>query len=119
MEEPQVPEEPEETFRTALAAEAEAAGISQNRAVFDALTLIICLLPGAPLPLIAINTIGTSYEPWIPVAVIIAAIQYVLLGLLFYTVSPWCAVIFTCCLLPFYVNLLMGFINPRSIAPRD
>jgi hypothetical protein len=91
--------------------------VSQAQAIFDALTLLICLLPGAPLPLIAINTVGTSYEPWIPVAAIISAIQYGLLGYLLYLLSPWLTFVLACCLLPFYLNLLMGIIKPRSIAP--
>jgi hypothetical protein len=89
----------------------------QAQAVFDALTLLICLLPGAPLPLIAINTVGTSYEPWIPVAAIISVIQYGLLGYLLYLLSPWLTLVLACCLLPFYLNLLIGIIRPRSIAP--
>ena len=91
--------------------------VPQSNAVFDALTLLICLLPGAPLPLIAINTIGTSYEPWLPVAAVIAALQYLLLGYVLYALSPWFTLLLACCLLPFYLNLIIGLINPRSIAP--
>ena len=77
--------------------------------ILDILTIFICILAGAPLPVIALNIFGTSYEaPWVSVSAIsIALLQWIVLGTIIYLyINPKYTLILTCCLIPFYLNLI-------------
>lgn len=88
--------------------------------VMSNLVLLVCFLPGGPLPVIILNTFSErlpdkwcSYEPWLNVAMIIAILQYILLGSFFYFLSPLVAAIFACCVMPFYLYLVTKAVLPK------
>ena len=79
------------------------------KTVFNILTVFLCIITGASLPIIALNLFGSSYEaPWVLYSCIsIALLQYLGIGIVIYLfLNPACAIIFACCLLPFYLNFV-------------
>lgn len=84
--------------------------------VFDSLSTFLCIIPGAPLPILVLNMFGpdqnflprlTSYEAsWVMYSCVsIALLQYIGIGIAIYLyLNLACAVIFACCLIPFYLN---------------